>query len=265
MKTFVTEDGVTTYDEAGAGDDVLVLLHAFPLDHRLWRRQAEAPPRGWRLLLPDLPGFGGSRVFDKPPSVDEMADRAAALLDHLKVPRAVIGGCSMGGYGALAFARRHADRLRGLILCDTRAEADSPEAKATRDKTIAFVRDNPVSALVEQMLPKLLGETTRRERPEVSAEVTRIGSEQKPEAIIAALEALRDRPDATPALSAIAVPTAVLVGAEDQLTPPAVNRALADRIKGATFAQIDGAGHLSCLEQPEAFNKALGRALARLA
>jgi pimeloyl-ACP methyl ester carboxylesterase len=258
-------DETITFGDAGVGVPV-VLLHAFPLSSAMWRRQVEALQHAYRVITPDLPGFGGSAALAGPPSVDAMADAVARLLDELliKVP-VVLGGLSMGGYVALAFARRHASRLRALVLADTRAEADSAEARANRDRLIAFAADNPASAVLEQLLPKMLSPSTPRDSPEVVDEVRVLASEQAPAGVVAALQALRDRPDATPGLAAIRVPTLVLVGRDDALTPPEVAEKLAAGIQGARLEVLDGAGHLSNLEQPRRFNAALWTFLEGLA
>jgi pimeloyl-ACP methyl ester carboxylesterase len=253
------------YDDAGKGLPV-VLLHAFPFSRAMWRPQREALQSECRIITPDLRGFGGTAGFDGAPTVERMADDVAELLDALNITDpAVIGGLSMGGYVALAFARRYPLRLRALILADTRAEADSAEAKANRERLIAFGRTHPANDIFEQMLPKLIGDDTRARRPEVVAEARRIAAAQKPAGIVAALEALRDRPDATPHLHTISAPTLVLVGSEDALTPPAVAQTLTAGISGARPVIIQGAGHLSNLEQPEAFNDAVRGLLRQLA
>jgi pimeloyl-ACP methyl ester carboxylesterase len=258
MRTQVSTGAWVEYEEAGLGRP-LVLLHAFPLSRVMWRPQFGELVRENRVLVPDLRGFGGTSPFAGPPALEQMVDDVAALLDALGVREPVaLGGLSMGGYVALAFARRHAARLRALILADTRAEADSPEGKANRDRLIAFARGHTAADVVEQMLPKLLGDTTRARRQEVVEEVRRIGSAQTPDGIIGALEAMRDRPDSTPLLGQIAVPALVVVGAEDGLTPPALAQTLAAALPDGRLAVIEGAGHLASLEQPEAFNAAVG-------
>ena len=249
--------GALSYGDEGEGPPV-VLLHAFPLSRAMWRPQVEALRDVYRVITPDLPGFGTSHGFAGTPSVDAMADAVADLLDRVPVGEPVVlGGLSMGGYVALAFARRHAHRLRGLVLADTRSEPDNEEGRANRDKMIALALTGPPGAVLEQMLPRLLGPRTVRERPEVEEEVRRIGADQHSAGIVAALQALRDRPDAGPALGSITVPTLVLVGRDDALTPPAMAESLARGIPGARLVVLDGAGHLSNLEQPEAFNSAL--------
>jgi pimeloyl-ACP methyl ester carboxylesterase len=254
------------YETVGAGRPV-VWLHAFPLARPMWRPQFEANPEGWSYLAPDLRGFGESDRFagSEPPLVDRMADDAAGLLDALGVTeRVVVGGLSMGGYVALAFARRHPQRLAGLILADTRADADSPEARANRDRQIAALASQSVADLFVTMLPKLLGDTTRARRPEVVAEARRIAAAQSQAGAADALRALRDRPDATPTLGTIAVPTLVIVGAEDTVTPTNLAEVLAKGIAGARLVTVPEAGHLSNLEQPAAFNRAVGEFLAGL-
>jgi pimeloyl-ACP methyl ester carboxylesterase len=252
----VSADGTVSFDDVGQGPPV-VLLHAFPLAAAMWRPQVAALQDAYRVITPDLPGFGGSAGLGAAPSVEAMADAVARLLDELRLPPVALGGLSMGGYVALAFARRHTGRLRALILADTRAEPDDEAGKANRDRLIAFAADNPAGAVLEQMLPKMLSAVTLAQRPEVVAEVRAIASAQAPAGIIAALQALRDRPDASPALGAIAVPTLVLVGSDDALTPPSLAEKLVTRIPRARLVTLAGAGHLSNLEQPNAFNTAL--------
>ncbi len=249
------------FTDTGSGTPV-VLLHAFPLSRDMWAPQASLAERV-RLITPDLYGFGGSPLPPGGWTVDSMADALAEWLTELQVSEPVVlGGLSMGGYVALAFARRHPGRLRGLILADTKAEADSAEARAGRDKMIAFVRENSAADVVEQLLPKLLGETTRTTNPAVADKVRSIGTPQTKDGVAAALAALRDRPDATPGLATIQVPTLVIVGTEDTLTPPAVAKALAGGIRGAMLTEIPGAGHLSNLEAPSEFNAAVQKFVA---
>lgn len=243
------------YEDAGRGRP-LVLLHGFPLTQAMWQPQIAALQGGYRVIAPSLRGFGGTDAFTGTPSMDQMADDVAALLDQLSIREPItLGGLSMGGYVVLAFARRHAARLRALILADTRSGPDSAEGKANRDRVIAFMHDHSAADLLEDMLPKLVNAETRTHRPAVVAEIRRIAASQSPAAIIAALQALRDRPDSTPLLSQISVPTLVLIGSDDTLTPPAAADELAAGITGARRVTIPDAGHLSNLEQPEHFNQ----------
>lgn len=254
------------YLEAGPpGGRPLVLLHAFPLAAAMWRPQLDHPPAGWRLLAPDLAGFGASddRSSESPALEDYAAD-VVSLLDRLGVDRAVVGGVSLGGYVALALARLHPGRVAGLVLADTKAPADTPEARGNRDRMLSTLADRGVEAVADEMLPKLLGDTTRRERADVVASVRDLAVRNTAGGIAAAIKRLRDRPDARPGLSAIAVPALVIVGDEDTVTPVAEATALRDGIAGSTLEVIAGAGHLSNLEQPTAFNAALARWLESL-
>lgn len=241
------------YEDVGKGHPV-VLLHGFPLSRAMWRPQREELAKHCRLITPDLPGFGDSPPATTP-TVEAMADAVADLLTQLELTEPVVlGGLSMGGYVSFAFVRKYADRLAGLILADTKAEPDDDTAKANRDKMIGFASTNPPSAVIEQMLPKLVAAGAS---PDVVAELKRIGSAQRPAAIIAALQALRNRPDSTPTLGEVRVPTLILVGKEDALTPPAQSEKMAKAIAGAKLVAIEGAGHMANLEAPGVFNDAV--------
>jgi pimeloyl-ACP methyl ester carboxylesterase len=244
------------HDDVGQGLPV-VLLHAFPLSRQMWRPQVEALQSACRLIVPDLPGFGESPP-QSTPSIEGMADAVAALLDERGVKEPIVlGGLSMGGYVAFAFARKYPARLAKLILADTKAEPDDAAAKANRDRMIELASKNPVSVVIEQMLPKLLGPRTLAESPAVVAEVKRIATAQRPEGVVAALKALRDRPDSRPTLAQIRVPTLFIVGRDDALTPVEASRSMAGQVPGSGLALIADAGHLSNLEHPGAFNDAV--------
>lgn len=250
------------YTDTAAGP-TLVLLHAFPLDRHMWRPQLAALAGTARVIAPDLPGFGKSPLPPEPWSVDSAADAVAGLLDTLGLSgRVVVGGLSMGGYVAMAFARRFPERLAGLILADTRAEPDDAAAKGNRDKLIGVARSQGSGAIIDAMLPKLLGEETRSKRPEVADGVRALGAKQNPEAVAAALAALRDRPDAAPGLDGLTAPLLVMVGEHDAVTPPTLATAMAGRVYGSELVTIAGAGHLSNLENPDEFNAAVARFLA---
>jgi pimeloyl-ACP methyl ester carboxylesterase len=257
MNTELPGGGTVAYDDAGRGQP-LVLLHAFPLDRAMWRPQVEALRTDYRVLTPDLRGFGGTSPFTGTPALEQMADDVAALLDAAGVREPVVlGGLSMGGYVTLAFVRKYPERLRGLILADTRADADSAEARSNRDRLVVFARSNPARAVAGQLLPKLLSEATRERRPEVVAEVERLAAAQSAAGLVGALQAMRDRPDSTDLLRRVTVPTLVVVGAADALTPPALAQAMVQALPDARLATIEWAGHLANLEQPEAFNAAV--------
>jgi pimeloyl-ACP methyl ester carboxylesterase len=248
------------YDDTGSGTP-LVLLHAFPLDRGMWRPQVAALRETARVIAIDLPGFGESSPAPEF-TIEGAADAVAELLGELKIPKAVVCGLSMGGYVALALARRHTERLAALILADTRAGIDDSQAKAARDKSISTVREQGSAALFEGMLPKVLSEPTRREKPEVVEFLKAVAGRQQAEGVAAALAAMRDRPDANAGLKNIAVPTLVLVGEADTVTPGLSAANLAAQIRGSKLVNIPGAGHLSNVENPAAFNAAVREFLA---
>jgi 3-oxoadipate enol-lactonase len=209
----------------------LVLVHGFPFDNASWRADARELAPGMRVLAPSMRGFGGSVPFD---------GIAGA---------SVMGGLSMGGYVALAFARRHGARLRGLVLADTRAEPDSDETRANRDKAIARVEGGDLVGYVDGLLATILGATTRAEHPAIVESARAMAMRADPAAVVQALRAMRDRPDARPGLATIAVPVLIVVGEEDVLIPPAASEAMASALGKATVHVLRRAGHLANLEQ----------------
>ena len=217
------------YTDEGRGD-VIVLLHAFPVDGRMWAVQRRDLSRTHRVIAPDFAGFGGSATVSLRRSLDEHADDVARLLDALAIDRATIVGLSMGGYITFAFARRHPKRVARLVLADTKATPDTPEGRAARDQNIALVEKEGV-----------------RE----------IGRSQRPDAVTAALAAMRDRPDSTPLLPQFDVPTAVIVGEDDSITPPSDAHAMADALPRAKLIVLPQAGHLANLEAPTEFTTAM--------
>jgi pimeloyl-ACP methyl ester carboxylesterase len=247
---------------------VLVLLHAFPLASEQWSADAEAlASRGLRVIAPSMRGFGGTPPAPGSLSIDAMADDVAAILDALGVTEPVVlGGLSMGGYVTLAFARRHPERLRGLVLADTRAEPDGDEARANRDKAIARVEGGDVAGYVEGLLAVLLSPVTRAERPDIVERAREMAMRASASSLTTTLRALRDRPDARPGLSSIAVPVLAMAGADDTVTPPSAAQAMAAAIPGgrASVHVLPHAGHLSNLEQPAAFRDAVASFVARL-
>jgi pimeloyl-ACP methyl ester carboxylesterase len=247
---------VLEYAVAGDGP-ALLLLHAFPLGLFMWDPQVEALAATHRVVRFDARGFGGSAPGAGPLTMDRIADDAAALLDHLGLATATVMGCSMGGYAAFAFVRRHAPRLERLVLQDTRAGADSEQQKAGRALLAARVLGEGASAAAEAFLPKLLGETTRREQDLVVAWVRERILATSPQAIADALHGLAARPDSQATLAEIRVPTLLLVGEEDVLTPPAEAEAMAAAIPGSRLLVVPRAGHLASLEQPQAVNAAV--------
>jgi 3-oxoadipate enol-lactonase len=251
------------YLDEGHGP-ALLLLHAFPLELRMWDDQAAALRSRFRVVRFDVRGFGGSSAGPTPLSMERIADDASALLDRLEIERVALVGCSMGGYAAFAFARRHPDRLSALALLDTRAEADSEEARRNRATLAARVLAEGPAALLTALLPRLLGESSRRGSPELVARVSEWIRAVAPAAAAAALFALAARADASATLAAIRVPVLVAAGEEDVITPPAEAEALAAAFADGRYAPIPRAGHLANLENPEAINAVLSGFLAGL-
>lgn len=252
MLATISPDLRISYEEAGSGPP-LVLLHAFPQTRAMWKRQLEALSSDFRVLCPDLPGFGESRSSSTC-SVESMADDIAAWLKYLRIEKAIIGGVSMGGYVALALARRHPQVLAGLLLASTRADADSEEAHANREKMIAFARQNEARAVLEKMAPRLFASSSP---PELVREAALIAEPIPRETIVATLQALRDRPDARPALASIEAPTLVLVGEQDQVSPPDAAREMEHAIPNSHLQVLASAGHFAHLEAPEAWSQAV--------
>ena len=263
----VTLDGTTVhYFDAGAGEPPLVLLHAFPLRAAMWEDQIAALSPTRRVIAPDLMGFGDSDAPDDVAryTMDGYADQVAGLLDRLGVGRAVVAGLSLGGYVALALVRRHRDRVAGLVLADTRAGVDTDEILERRGDQQRQVRAEGTGPVVETHLDVLLGETTHRDRPEVVERARKLMSGTPPAGVVGALEAMKRRPDSTELLAGIDVPTLVVVGEEDKPSPPAVAEAMHEAIPSSRFVVLPGAGHLTNLEVPDAFNEALGAFLEEL-
>jgi 3-oxoadipate enol-lactonase len=224
----------------------------------MWEPQFALADDGWRVIAPD---FAGSSTAPRP-AMDDYAGQVIDLLDALRVHEAVIAGLSMGGYVALAMFRHAPRYAQGLILADTRAEADTPQAIEGRQKMQVLVGDKGQTAIADEMIPKLLGETTRRTMPAIVERVRALILESSRESISGALNALMTRPDSTPLLSSIHCPTLVVVGEEDTVTPRPLSEKMQQAIAGAELAVIPGAGHLSSLEQPLLFNQTLARFLA---
>jgi pimeloyl-ACP methyl ester carboxylesterase len=258
MNTATVNGIEIAYHDEGAGQPLL-LVHAFPLSSAMWVRQIAGLAPRCRVIAPDLRGFGETAPGSGAASLDQLADDLAGLLDQLKVERATVAGLSMGGYISFALWRRHRARIAGLILADTRAGADSAEARHGREQNARLAETQGAAAIADQMLPKLLAASATTP---VRDEVREIIEANHPAGIAAALRAMAARPDATSLLAEIDVPTLVVVGGEDALTPPSEARILHEGIAGSRLVEIPGAGHLANLENPEAFNAALEEFMA---
>ena len=228
----------------------------------MWEPQLVLADAGWRVVAPQLGSVdGGTRAASSASSVDDYAGEVVDLLDALKIPDAVVCGLSLGGYVAFALVRNAPRYIRGLVLADTRPQADTPDGIEARKRMLALVREKGPSAVADEMLPKLLSEATRRDRPDIVDRVRSLVLANSADAIVGAITALMTRPDSTPLLPGIHCPTLILVGADDGVTPPSVSEALHAAIAGSELVIIEAAGHLSSLEQPAAFGAALARFL----
>lgn len=248
---------VLAYEEAGVGAPV-VLLHAFPVHAQMWREQRAALSDRWRIITPDLPGFGASPRLDAEPSLDLVADAVVATLDELGLDKVVLGGLSLGGYVAMALLRRHPDRVRALVLVDTKASADTDAARENRERIAStVVAERSVRVVLTDVLPGLVGKRTKRRRGDVLREVTDMVRVAEPESIAWMQRAMAARPDSFDTLRAVKVPTLILVGDEDELTPPAEADAMAEVISNVRLVPIEASGHLSAVEVPDAVTGAI--------
>ena len=256
------------FDSAPGGKDpnVLVLLHAFPLGAGMWEGQHKALPAGWRLIAPDLRGFGGStiEVSEEAPSMDDYGRDVIDLLQELSISSAVIGGCSMGAYAAMAIARLAPALVRSLVLIDTRASADTPEGRANRRAMLALLDREGPSGVARDMMPKLLGKTTLDQRHDIEPVVRRLVKGQSAAALRGGIQRMMARPDSSSTLQQLTTPMLVVVGEEDLLTPPEEAQKIAALNAKAQLHVIPRAGHLPSLEDPHAFNAVLARFLSAL-
>ena len=241
-------------------DRTLVLVHAFPMGTGMWRDQLTAVPE-WRIVAPPLPGFDGHPLVE-PRTIDAYARDLLATLDTMGIERAVFGGLSMGGYVLFGVLRQAPERVAGLILADTRTSIDNPERRAARERSIVKARDEGPRAIADEMLPGILGPTTHAERPDVVARTRALVEAQPAETIAAALEAMMTRPDSADVLERVDVPSLIIVGAEDTVTPPSDAEFMQQRLRRSRVVVIPRAGHMANLEAPEAFNAAMRDFLA---
>lgn len=250
------------YDESGTGTPLL-FLHGWPHSRQLWAGQMGGLAHHARCIAPDLRGFGASSVSG-PYSMDQYADDVAAFLASLKIDGAVVCGLSMGGYVALALLHRHRRLLRGLILCDTRATADDDEGRGKRLRLAGFIQERGMEALAELQLPSQVSPETLANRPDSSDALRRLMASTPAAGAIGAQHAMAARTDSTPLLATIDVPTLVVGGADDAITPPDELRGLAAALPGARLEIISGTGHLAPYERPAAFNHIVAEFMQRL-
>lgn len=250
--------------ERGEGDAIL-FIHGFPFNSAMWEPQLEHVPSGWRGIAPDLRGFGATAEgVEDVYSMELFARDLAALLDHLDIQQCIVCGLSMGGYIAFQFWRLFRERVRAVVLSDTRAEPDSQEGRTARYRLAERVRAEGVGAAIDVMLPKLIAPNTRLTQPGVVDHVAAMMRETPAQTIARALAGMAERPDAAPILATIDVPALVIMGTEDAITGRGPVESLARGIRGARMVTIDAAGHVPNLEQPDAFNRVLASFLTNL-
>lgn len=258
MSTARVREIEMAYEDVGRGSPV-VLLHGYPFNRSMWREQAEALGQKYRVIAPDLRGLGETTATstEEPATMEEMARDVVALLDQLGIDRAAVGGLSMGGYVALALVHRFPLRVRTLILADTRPQADTDEARATREQQAQKALAEGMDGIVEAMLPKLLAPATLAEQPLVVQRVRTMMAATDPRGAAAALRGMAARRDHTLSLPSIIAPTLIIVGSLDRVTPLADAELMHREIRGSRLEVIEGAGHVSNLERPTQFNYAL--------
>jgi pimeloyl-ACP methyl ester carboxylesterase len=245
--------------------NTILFIHGFPFDHRMWRHQLAGLAQ-WECIAPDLRGARSGEVPNLPSAygMAAYADDLMRVLDRAQIRQAVMCGLSMGGYIIFELLRRHPHRIRAAILCNTKATADSPDAKRGRDALAATAQRGGAAAVATELIPKVLARHTLQQRVDVVREVTEMIERQPVAGIVGALHALRERPDSTPVLSRIQIPVLVIAGDDDQIAPAAGMKEMAEQIPGAEFVVISSAGHLTPLEQPDAVNRVLTHFLTQL-
>lgn len=251
------------YDDAGAGKTI-VLLHGHPLNRSMWNGQAEILQNDYRVVRPDLRGYGETAAISEVSTMAEMARDVADLLDDLKLEAIVLGGLSMGGYAALEFYNLFPKRVSALVLADTKAASDAPEARKKRFETADKIEKEGIEPLVAEMLPKILGPATHSTKPEIAERVRKMMLATAPAGAAAALRGMAERSDHSKLLAEISVPTLVIVGESDELTPPAEAEKMNQAVKDSRLVKISNAGHLAPLENEAAFNRALLDFLAEI-
>ncbi len=242
----------------------VVFIHGFPFNHTMWEPQMKALPNSLRAIGYDVRGHGESDVGDGHYTIEFFVDDLIALLDHLVIEKAVLCGLSMGGYIALRAIERHPERVRALVLCDTKSEADTNEGKIKRSATVRAIRSSGVAPFAAEFVKAVFAERTIAANPSIVENIKTVINGNSPLGICGTAIALAARTDTSESLSRINVPTLIMVGELDTLTPPAASRAMHDRIAGSELHIIPHAAHMSNLENPTEFNKHLIAFLKRI-
>ncbi|WP_212908565.1 alpha/beta fold hydrolase [Streptomyces sp. TS71-3] len=259
MSRMTLDDATIHYDDQGPSDGLpVVLVHGHPFNRTLWAPTAGAlVAAGHRVIAPDLRGYGDSSVTPGTVFLSDFADDIAALLDHLGVVRAVVGGVSMGGQIIMEFQRRHPERVRALVLSDTSAPAETEEGKELRNRLADRLLAEGMDGYAGEVIGKMLAPYNVTALPDAAAHVLGMMRATDPRGAAAALRGRAERPDYRPTLAAVRTPVLIVVGADDVYTPVATAEEIHRLVPGATLTVIDRAGHLPGVEQPERFNAAL--------
>ncbi len=245
----------------GKGAPIL-LIHGFPLDHTMWDDQINFLSESSQVIAPDLRGFGRSDVTEGTVSMEQFADDLNLLLDEIGITESVtICGLSMGGYIVWHFIQKYSDRIKSIILCNTRSAADSDEAKTKRKKMVEMVLSGGLPFIADSMIPNLLSENTIKNQKEIVLKLKKIILGAKPEGVVAALKGMAERPDSTSFLSSIQKPVLLIVGEHDKLTPASEMKKMAESIPNAQYKMIECAGHMSPMESPEIVNNEISQFL----
>jgi 3-oxoadipate enol-lactonase len=263
MPQITSGDADIFYEALGSGPPV-VLLHPFPANHNLWKPAAQALTTRYRVILPDLRGHGESGVGEGPATMEKHAADIARVLDHEEVRRTAFVGVSIGGYVLFEFWRKYRERVDALVLCNTKAQADTPEARAVRLQATTFVLDRGTELFFGSMIPKLMGKTTRDTRPDLVEGALRMMRAMSPEDVAIVQRGMAERQDSVETLKTIDVPTMLVTGDEDILTGVAEAELMRQNISGSEIKLIAKAGHYSPWEQPEEVGKLLRQFLDRL-
>jgi pimeloyl-ACP methyl ester carboxylesterase len=248
---FVKSDDADIFYEALGSGPALVLLHAFPADHGMWMPVAERLATRYRVVLMDLRAHGRSGAGSGPATMQKHAADVIRVCREAEIERCILAGVSIGGYVILEILRRERQRAAGLILSDTRAAADSDEVRANRSKSIDDAKRLGPEPIMETLINRVLGETTRRNRPDLIARVHAMAASMTVERIAAIQQGMAARPDSTSLLPSLTVPTLLLFGEEDVVTPRADAETLNRGIANSTLHVLSKAGHLAILEQDE--------------
>jgi 3-oxoadipate enol-lactonase len=260
---FIYSDGSKLFYTAVGGGPAVVLLHPTPVDHRFWMPVAEILQEKYRVIVPDLRGHGQSELGEGPITVEKLAADAGRLLDHLGIGKALLGGCSIGGYTLFEIWRTMPSRVEGFAFCCSKAQADTEAGRAKREETIAKVRERGTAEFIESNLETVMGSTARRRWPEKVAEAREMMQAVPVESIVAVQQGLAARPDSVVTARTMRVPCCVLAGGEDPNSTPADMKLLAEQIRnggyGAEYNETPDAGHFAPFEQPELVGRILRR------